>query len=357
MDKIKIYIESSIIPLTEVKPVVSGDFEFIKEKDRIYYKHEIKDTFKFDKKADWLLIQPQIADECGEVTVTVEKLCKGKYSLYWMGVFSIFDATVDYDRCFIEVKSEVLDVYKCFEDGLKDEQNIFSSGTITTAFGVGGTYETNMCFSAFTQWRQNTEGNNGIPPPTAVTPNPLDGCLNGVTEWCVSSNSINVTSEYYDPTNGWTIEYEQTTIWHRELATTDCVGGVPQPPTIGTGWAVLDNNCSTDNTCVWWRCPSSGIIAGDYTRGRTFSGVVNRVLLNMGCGLTVKSDFYNINPVGDAPTNGAYTYAASNLHNLTIHQQSDIKRKNDISGSSSAAWDIKAKDFLRIYRKCTMFGI
>lgn len=337
MDRIKIYIESSLIPLTEVNPVVSGEFEFTKEKDRIYYKHEAKDAFKFDKKADWLLLQPQIADECGEVTVTVEKLCKGNYSVYWKGVFSIFDATINYDRCFIEVKPEVMDDYKCFEDGQRDEQNIFNAGAETTVTSLVGTYETEICFDPF-YFAQT-------PVP------PQDECLDDPTKWCLKSHESEF--EYQENQAGEIDEgYGYRTEWHREVINVPCVGGVPTPPTLGTGWQLLNDNCGVDGTADWWRCPAQSTEPiGDYTRGRKFADVMDMIVGNMQCSLYIKSDFFNINPLGDAPTNGAYTYAANNLHNLTVHQQSDIKRKNAINGSSSAAWELKGKDFFEDLQK------
>jgi len=65
----------------------------------------------------------------------------------------------------------------------------------------------------------------------------------------------------------------------------------------------------------------------------------------MDCTLTIKSDFFNINPVGDAPSNKAYTFAQENLHYLSVHQKSDIKRKTASNGSTSASWNIKVKDW------------
>lgn len=344
MDRLKFYIESSIIPLTEVRPVVSGEFEFTKERSKLYYKHEISDALRFDKKADWLLLQPQIADECGEVTVTVEKLCRGVYSQYWKGVFTIFDTTINYDKCFIEVKPDPLDEYKCFEDGIKEEQNTFSSGGNVTVTSLAGTISQQICSDFF-----NT--NASCSDYYAAISNPLDDCLTDPSKWCLKSNVVLINGE--DPgfacsATGSDNVLEQTTTWWREVVTdVPCDNGTPVPPAFGSGWQLLTDDCVGSGTASWWRCPSSsnGQVTGDYTRGRTFGGFIDRILNNLNCGLVVKSDFFNLNAVGDAPTNAAYDYAAANLHNLTVHQQSDIKRKNAINGSSSNVWNLKAKDF------------
>lgn len=346
MDKVRIYIQSDIIPLTQVRPVISGDFEFKKESGKLYYRHESKDKFKFDHPDDWALLQPQIADECGEVTVIIDKLCNGSYVRYWEGVFSIFDSTIHYDRCWLEVKPAPMDDYKCFEDALKEEQNIFSSGTTVTVTALGGTLEEQTCTNVNFQADCNDY--------FAAFNTPDDSCLSDPTKWCLKENKILVDGEEIEPYNCDGSEeffLEQQTTWHREVALGDCLTG--DPPAFGSGWQVLSDDCGTGGDITFWRCPPStnGLVVGDYTRGRTFEGVLNRVMTNMGCGLTVKSDFFNINPLGDAPSNAAYTYASDFLHNMTVHQKSDIKRKNAQSGSTSAAWDIKTKDFFEDLQK------
>lgn len=332
MGKIKVYIESNLIPLTEVTPVIAGDFEYSREKDAIYYKHEAKDVFKFEKK-DWDLLKPQISEECSEVTITVEKLCRGKYKYYWAGVFTIKGSTVNYDKCFIKVSPKALDTYKCLEDGLKEEQNIYSSGSVITVTSIGGTLEVVTCdqFIEQSMWGGT----------------PYSGCLTNPSNWCMKSDTV----ETLDADG--TTYIDQTTVWHRELITVPCVGGVATAPPFGSGWSLVSDDCSGSNTSTWWRCPpnNNGVVVGDYTRGRTLGGVIDRILTNLNCGLTIKSDFFNLNAVGDAPNNSAYTYATNNLHNLTVHQKSDIKRKNDSNGSTSAAWEIKAGDFFDDLRK------
>ena len=349
MDKVRVYIESDLIPLTEVRPVLSGDFEYKKESGKVYYKHESKDNFKFDDPADWALLQPQIADECGEVSVYVDKFCNGSYIRYWEGFFTIFDSTIHFGRCWLEVKPKPKDEYKCFQEALKEEQNIYSgSGSNITVTAIGGILEEQTCTNF-------NSGANCGDYFTALN-NPDDSCLANPSEWCLKSNTVTLGGEEpgFDCNDANAPFFlEQTTIWHRETIVTNCVDGSPVPPPYGSGWQLLTDDCGGSGTATWWRCPpgTGGNVVGDYTRGRTLEGVFNRVLNNMDCSLTIKSDFYNINPVGDAPNNAAYAYAAANLHNLTIHQKSDIKRKDATNFSTSEAWNIKTKDFWEDLRK------
>jgi len=348
MDKIKFYIESSLIPLTEVRPVTGGDFEFKKESNLLYYRHEAKDKLKFSHPDDWALLQPQIEDECGEVSVYIDRLCQGEYVRYWEGVFTIFDSTIHYGQCWLEVKPDPADDYTCFEKALKSEVNIFTSGGEVTVTAVGGTYETQTC--------SNLSLTTGCTIFNQAISTPLNDCLTEPSEWCLKENIVLLDGQQVgvcdkEPDEGATVE--QTTRWHREVATVDCVGGVPTAPLWGSGWNLLEDDCGGSNTSTWWRCPpiSNGTLLGDYTRGRTLEGVLNTLLSQMGCGLSVKSDFFDINALGDAPVNVAYDYAAQYLHHLTLHQKSDIKRPDATQGSTSQAWDLKPKDFFEDLQK------
>ena len=60
------------------------------------------------------------------------------------------------------------------------------------------------------------------------------------------------------------------------------------------------------------------------------------LMLQSGCGLTVQSDFFNINPPGLNPSNSAYDKAFLELQELVVFQKSDIKSEyNNISEKTS----------------------
>jgi len=338
MDKIRVYIESSLIPRTQVRPLLSGSFGYERESGKIYYRHTSKDAFKFTDKADYDALLNQRENECETVLLTLERRCNGQYVEYWKGTFSVFTSVFNYTKCWVETKPKPDDGYQCLEDALKEDYNVFAAGPVTSVSAVSestGNYETETCVrftsdeTEFSTW----DDNYACP---AVDP----------TEWCVRSDETTGTPSF-DQNDNPVTEYEQTTVWHREVATTDCVDGTPVEPPYSGGWMLLEDNCGVDSTATWWRCPGSvgGELAGPYDRGRLFSDVVQDVVASFGCGLTVKSDFFGINPAGDAPDNGAYQYAAANLRSMTMHQKSDIKRRNDTNGSTFEAWEFKGEDF------------
>lgn len=337
MSRVKIYLSCSAFARAEFNPVISGLFSWEPENGKVYIRHKSKDKFKFSKKEDYSRILQMESDECGEVTVEVERLVNGQYQPYWTGYFTMFNCTVNKTKCFIEVTPEPVDDFRCFEDMLSEEQNIFDSN-FTTVLGDIGEYETITCIDVVenatcSDFYSALYGQNS-------------SCID-TNEWCFKENIVKidgVQKQYCDSVSP-TFFMTHETVWHRIKVTTDCSHDVPVPPTFGSGWTLLENNCLVDQTAAYWKCPSSGGLVGPYTRGRLFSDVLEEIVSNLSCGLTIKSDFFNINPIGDAPSNIAYTYAQNNLHNITVHQKSDIKRPNASNGSTFDAWNLKAKDW------------
>lgn len=343
MKAAKFYIESSLFAKTEVTPAFDGLFEYVKDSKQVYYRFNVKSNIKFNNKADYDLLKQLESVECEDAIFTIERLCSGTFSEYWKGFIKAFNfSNVNDDRCFIEVKPETDDDYNCFVKGLKNSHNVFSASPVIEVTPIGGTYEEQTCdrfaqqadCTTFTTW-YNT---------------PYDGCLANPAEWCLKENRVyldGVLANLPDCTNP-PYDITQETDWHREVIDWPCnggVGGTPIAPTYGSGWTMIIDECATLGTAKWWRCPGSVSILNTYSYGRTLEGVLNQILSSMNCGLTLKSDFFGINPLGDAPTNAAYTYALTNYQNITVHQKSDIKRPNATNSSGSAAWNLKGKDW------------
>ena len=346
-DKVRIFVESPTLIKTQVYPVIKGEFERKRESGKRYYKHEAKDKFKFSKSEDYALLLPEFANECQEITLTIEKLCGGVYGTYWTGVFKMGSGTThDQDKCFITIKPKTADAYKCFEDGLDTEQNVFGGSPVST-LSVGGTIETELCTMTNSQASCNDFYQAYFQP--------LNDCLDEPTEWCLQSNVVLLNGDADAHSCDFSTQPHflvQQTTWHREILETDCIGGQPVPPPFSSGWQLLENNCGATNKSTWWRCPSStGQILGPYDTGRNFKVFLQNVVDNMDCALTVKSDFFGINAAGDAPDNIAYDFAAANCHNITVHHKSDIKFPGVVGSSTSAAWTLKAKDWFEDLKK------
>jgi hypothetical protein len=339
---VKIYLESALIDKTEVSPKIKGIFEYTKETGKRFYKHNCKDEFVFSTKADYQLVKQHYATECNEVKIIIEKTCNGDILEYWVGFFKMFESKDNRDLCFIQVKAKPFDVYKCFDAALKTTVNLYA-GTVVTTQSIGGEIEESICTN------ETYDGDCG--DYYAAYYGQLTDCIDSVDNWCKKSNTVLVNGVLDEPEcylNPTGLTLTQTTVWHREVFNTLCVLGEPAEPTFGSGWTLLENNCG-DNYAKWWRCPAtssnSGIVLGAYTRGRMFNDVLERIIENIDCELTIKSEFFGINAIDDAPDNIAYEFATNNCKNITLHQKSDIKLKSVLTPSTAPSWGVNLKEF------------
>lgn len=318
MIKAKILIESDSITSTEVHPVWKGDFTYDRERDQVFYRHKIDSEMVF-KGNDFTLIND--APECEVITVTVQRYCGGDWADYWQGTFTKYDCKFDIDRCELRVKPEVSDKYTCILGDWNTEYNIYG-GTAIQVRSFHGDYEAGLHCCADTQ----------------PTPDPCGDWTDSCLEWSIA---IPVG----DFGGGWAVK----SCWHRVVG----VGTPTTPPPYGDpgDWTHLSGN-------DWWRCPDeTEINLGVMRWGRVFNNVLEGLLDNTGCSLTVRSHFFNINATHEPapPDNAAYTFAEANLQKMTLHQKSDVKRPDTSDPSQLKVWVMKPKDMLDDLR--TMFNV
>lgn len=319
-------IESfSISPVTAT-PTFDGLFEDSREREQIYFRRGLRNGLTF-KGADYTTLLALEETICEEVTLTIERKCPGgDYADFWVGVFTLQDATINKDQCYIRVKCEPNDAYKCLLEGQKVEQNVFTMDTVQVR-GYNGFYEVD-CFT----------GTSPVDCDAIPTPEPADPTL-----WCPDVESE--TCLPYVDENGVSY-FLKTTCYHRLVFAGTCSGSTPVEPagSLST-WTLLEDNCPTDST--FFRCPNNSNVYFKYDNGRMFSDVLVQLIeTGLDCGYTVVSNFFNINGDATAPANDAYTYAETHLHELTFHQKSDIKRPYDSNPALSTAWSLKLKDLL-----------
>jgi hypothetical protein len=211
------------------------------------------------------------------------------------------------------------------------------------------------------------------PPPVPLTTLAASGEMSGFDGSALAISMMDAILTYVGPFIGDTVLdftiYRH--VWWRERRTTTCEFGVPFPPT-GTGWALVADNCGVDGTALYGRTPlfaytggnagASGIIspspptdpcstyepAGEFgfdnrpmfvcfdangtdpielNRSRLFEDCANLILSASGCGGRVRSDFFEWDPVGDAPGyvpgDNYVTGLMSQVNALLLIQNSD----------------------------------
>lgn len=264
-------------------------------------------------------------DGCEEITVQIQRKCGGTFTTYLTGHFNAGDWRDNQDDCEITVKVQTNDQYECLLGSWKTPINMYDLDIVEVEpYSLTEEYITTTLASACTDC-------NTIPSP------PGDYCAVPETAFCVP----NLTCPGAPFTN-------LIMTWHRIEGTGTCSGATPVAPTPDSYWELLTDNCPTDST--WWRCPGNDLneVNAKLASGRLFSDVLEALFAP--CGLTVVSDFFNINPDASAPSNDAYTYAATYLQNMTVHQKSDVKRPYSSNPATSKQWDMQPNEMLEDLR-------
>lgn len=316
MSEVRVKISSATITETVVSAIWKGEIRHKLEKDRVYYLLSLNGELTLAG-ADFSLVNA-ITDDCERITVTVERFCGGVWVAHaWTGYFTKFDCKFDYINCVLSAKVKTSDLYDCLALEWKDEVNIYSgTGATIVTRAFAGTYEAGKgccqyCSPTFT----------------------LAPCNDfSITTYCEEYTHAT------QPSSGYCAgQYLIQTCYHRVVG----VGTPTDPPTYGSGWTYLSGS-------NWWRCPTfSEISVGVLSYGRRFDAVLEYLVGQTGCGLTVRSHFFGINAThAAAPSNGAYDYATENYQDLTIHQKSDVKRPDATNPSLSFVWNMKLKDLL-----------
>lgn len=327
MSKTRIKISSASIEETEIFPIWSGEFSWSIVRERVYYAHELKGdpVLRGD---DFTLIN-DLENPCEKILLIVERYCGEDWVEYWRGSFTKFDTNRDFGgikvpQCVLQAKIKPENAYTCLFEEWEDEVNFFSASAVIPTRSMAGTYQLlgpcKFCSS-------NPD------------PDPCDDL--GVSgEACLEYSNINFSTEC--PPG----QYQVVISYHRTIG----VGTPTEPPPYDTGWTYLSGN-------NWWKCPEDDKVSiGVLGNGRRFDDTLEYLLLQTGCGLTLRSHFFGINAThDDPPDNVAYDHALVSYRDITIHQKSDVKRPASANPSLSQVWKMKLKDVLTDLQ--TMFNV
>ncbi|MES2138647.1 MAG: hypothetical protein V4511_02995 [Bacteroidota bacterium] len=395
MNNYKFYITHNSIT-TEVFPLYTK-LEFIWKKEGVRFRKDLKTEFKFinDPKHSITDFTRLLAIEtgslrCDEIDFEIKKSCdRGRtYTSYWTGSFATNDGFFNLSQCNYKVKPQVVDQYTCIYKKLNDEYNLLLSGPLITIKNITQfNYEFYYCDIT------------GVSQPVA-DPNTLRICFPSPSAEDATWTELYNDIACYD--FDCTAYVGNLIVYIRERVVSVNVGGVSTPPT-GSGWVEVsgsDNGETTTyvrpytgvlpvitNTIVNIACDGSPTLIGGlsyvklyftnlssncadgadwywsppeavktYTQSRTLYNAM-LYLLNQACPTltALVSDFFEWNPIGDAPGYVAginYVTGLNNvISNIAIAQKSDVIDPTATQHATSGTINLKTilENFKKIF--------
>jgi len=265
----------------------------------------------------------------------------------------------DHDLCTVTLKPRLVHKYKCLMDTQTVELNLLNvPATETLSFAdVSAEIQTKICHN----YRDRTYSWN-------IEDMPLSDCgVDMAAEgWAVVENYLQLafqdTGLPFAADALYHTEIDIRTTYARKFSATDpggwipVTGGFAQPvETVYQGATVeraseLAGILGLAYAANYYEITKTWKTAGiDLETGDIFSmdnGVRMEDALNLyvqDCGMTLVSDFFDINADGTAPSNQAYDYAAAWLQDLLIFQASDVIRAS--AQNNATAIKLNFKDF------------
>lgn len=368
MNQYKFYITHNSIT-TQVFPVYES-LKFSWERDGVRFRRKLKSEFTFvndAKQGRWdfnTILSIETGNlRCETIYIEIQRSCdRGKsYSTYWNGSFSVNDGKFNLDQCIYTITvPNVEDKYSCIYKKLNDEFNLILSGPLLTIKNITQfNYEFYYCDIS------------GVSQPVS-DPNTLRICFPSPSAEEATWTELYTDIDCYD--FECTAYVGTLIIYVRERVVSVNVGGISTPPA-GSGWVEVSgsNNGETttyvrpytgtlpviDNTIVNVACNGTPTLIGGlsyiklfftnlngncadgndwywsppnavktYTQFRTLYDAIDYLLDEICPDLTLVSDFFEWNPIGDAPDYIAgknYVTSLTNVvNNLAIAQKSDI---------------------------------
>lgn len=341
-----------------VVPLGESDFtlEYERENDeKIDYKRSLSGKIKFVGDAFKRLIQMETSVyRCDEQTLSIYKICEGVEKEIFVGKISLNEGEFNLDRCEIVLKFIEDNSDKCYNDEKSTKINLFqfiyNRITAKTA-SYSGVIEVKNC---------NLNTPNQAPDPYywCGSGDPNDG------NWTLTRTSANSPDGMHNFVNN---------TWKREIIEINC-SETPEPD-----WVLVEDNCGTTGkkkfakSVTLINCSSYGSSPDDngsysynyscdvlgYDGGLTvidnglhFTEVMKELLKAVCPNLTLKSDFFQINPENVSGTNYV-TGKASRVNNIIIFQKSDVKRPTATNNASKL--EITLEDMLEVLK--IMFNV
>lgn len=285
---------------------------------------------------------------CEPIELVVEKLCNENWEPIFSGIISLNNAEFDEDNCSLTVKFTDQDAAACLTDNDSVEYNLlniypkFEMNTRPTGITIETTYYRNDEMYDSTQDKFSPDpywGGSGTP-------------YEGFWQYYDHSETVN----RMDNGGVTTFQRFRDTRWVREIL------NIPVGQTPDNTWSLISTDGSTDTYAR--RITLFGVNYENYTSGNTtfyritydFLGKDNsniklrngvrlrsvmQLFVDSLCpGLTVKSDFFQIDP--DEETNINYvTNEPTKVNNIFVFSASDVKRPTANNVASKLMYDWK----------------
>lgn len=262
----------------------------------------------------------------------------------YRGVLRIGSPNIQWDvsNCYARASIDPSGAWYCLRENQDEEQNMLTVGkTAITVQPLFGTLVEVTCG-----------------PVNVATPIEIEGYFELNVNACLSGNdaAYSLKRAYIEEiTPGSSYDHYATYI--TEQYTTNCSGGIPQEP-IGDGWVLLEDDCAGSGTATYGRPPRlrfvgeqsgttgkywdntyevTGADTDNYDNARSLEDLLEN-LITPECGLTVRSQFFDINPSGATPSGSVYDTAGQFLPNVLVFQKSDIKRPDATDNATVANW-------------------
>lgn len=262
---------------------------------------------------------------CYRFQISVDLKCGEDWTEFWVGEFTTTEWRINLDEKYVVVKPKTSPDtvpdggIDCIKRKWTEPINLYAmEGRITVE-----PYYNDYQLEPYQQYSDF---------PCDLTTPP------GVSNFCYDDFVQNTATVPGGP------YYLCTFFYHRFKATGTCDGGTPVPPDEFSDWQLYSGGCPGNP--LFWTCPESSHLVASFKGGVLFRDVIEYLVDQMGCGLSVESDFFNINPPGLAPDNSYYEKALQDLQNLVVFQKSDIKRFDSTNQSTAPSWLTKFNELL-----------
>lgn len=362
--------------LHQAHPLHSQDLSIDSSRDldkgQIFFRDKLSGPLRFHG-VDYEAIKTfhtSPTQRCQPIHVRLDLKCNGDWREKWTGMFAASSGTWDFLRCIVEVTPETVDKYTCILAEMKVRQNILRVEALPIGVPVASSLaQFYVCCGFDTCW----------PPGDQLAP----------------SYAWKILSTHTDHR-----------LFVRYSITTTCAGTVPTQPE-GTGWNIEANNCATDGTATFtkplsdddlfilsggisWEpavfvdgvlqpapcadaiysyCPSETFPETDHmwvcnnpvpiplgTVARSLNEVGNFLVDATNCGMEdMRSDFFEWDPVGDAPGYAPGINYITGIAN--VYNELCILQKSDAMGASNSArlGEMTLEEFFTAIR--TMFRV